>query len=227
MINVETHRHLGLIFNNKATWFDHIKSTSDSSMKRLGVLRSLTYTFDRKTLETLYFSFIRSSMEYAAAVWDSCSINEANILENVQVEAARTVTGLPKYCSIAFLYSEVSWNNLQSRRKIKKLILMYKIVNNIAPSYLTDLLPPLVGNQVVRYQLRNNKDIRNYRTRTSLFQNSFFPSTISLWNDLDENIKLSITVGQFVYRIKQFYRPDQPPAWYLHGSQQETEYSFV
>ena len=32
-------------------------------------------------------------MEYANVIWDNCSINEAELLANVQYEAARVVSG--------------------------------------------------------------------------------------------------------------------------------------
>jgi hypothetical protein len=181
------------------------------SLKKMGVLRSLKYTFDWKTLETLYISYIRSGLEYASSVWDNCTLNELNQLESIQTDATRIVTGLPKYCSLERLYSEIGSTSLHTRRRIKKLIMMYKIVNNLAPVYLTELLPPTVG-QVQHHFLRNNYNIHNYRPRTATLANSYFPSTINLWNDLEVNIRLAVNIGQL-----QKYKVEQPPTWYLHG----------
>ena len=50
-----------------------------------------------------------------------------------------------------------------------------------------------------------------------MFANSYFPSTINLWNELELNIRSSINIGQFVYRLKQKYKKEKPPMWYLHG----------
>ena len=39
------------------------------------------------------------------------------------------------------LMGKVGWKGMSTRRKIHKLTLCYKIVNNYSPSYLSDLLP--------------------------------------------------------------------------------------
>ena len=57
------------------------------------------------------------------------------------------------------------------------------MVNNMAPQYLSSLVPPRHG-QSTTYQLRNNNDLVNISTRTSHYASSFLPSTINLWNSL-------------------------------------------
>ena len=59
-------------------------------------------------------------------------------LECLQLEAARNVTGLPIYSSAESLYFETGWSKLEDRRKS----------NNMAPTYLSDCLPPTIGETV-------------------------------------------------------------------------------
>ena len=54
------------------------------------------------------------------------------------------------FASLRYLYYETGWENLADRRQIRKLTLMYKIVNGDAPSYLIDLLPNKV-NDITAY----------------------------------------------------------------------------
>jgi hypothetical protein len=61
----------------------------------------------------------------------------------VQIETARIVCGFPCYASIASIYK--GWDKLKVRREVKNLILFYKIFNNLAPEYLSDLIPPTVS----------------------------------------------------------------------------------
>ena len=70
------------------------------------------------------------------------------ILECLQLEAARIVTGLPIYSSAESLYFETGWSKLEDRRKSRKLNLFYKIENNMAPTYLSDCLPTTIGETV-------------------------------------------------------------------------------
>jgi hypothetical protein len=48
-------------------------------------------------------------------------------LENVQLEAARIITGLRKGTSHVKLYTELGWVPLKERRRTNKLILVYYV----------------------------------------------------------------------------------------------------
>ena len=102
---------------------------------------------DRKSLQTIYFSFIRPLLEYADVVWDNCAQQQINELEKVQIEAGRIVSGTTKLVAIDKLYRELGWLKLSERRKLHKLFLFYKMQNGLAPDYLVDLVPPRVGNE--------------------------------------------------------------------------------
>jgi len=73
---------------------------------------------------------------------------------------------------------------------------MYKVYNNLVPSYIKDIIPPQ-RNQQQNYQLRNNEDINLVKTRTTLFKKSCIPSAISLWNSLDTNVRSSTSLPSF------------------------------
>ena len=94
------------------------------------------------------------------------------------------------------LLAELGWETLQERRSKHKLVIFYKIINGLTPSYLSDLIPPLVSD-TNPYNLRNSDNIQPFRTRTNIFFNSFFPSTIRAWNNLSEEIRNSNTVNSF------------------------------
>jgi hypothetical protein len=49
------------------------------------------------------------------------------------------------YASIGSIYKETGWDKLKVRREVKNLTLFYKIYNNLAPEYLSDLIPPSVS----------------------------------------------------------------------------------
>ena len=43
------------------------------------------------------------------------------------------------------IYKETGWDKLKVRREVKNLTLFYKIFNNLAPEYLSDLIPSTVS----------------------------------------------------------------------------------
>ena len=106
--------------------------------------------------------------------WDGCNQNDSNRLEKLQLNAARIVTGLPIFASANSLYTETGWETLAERRKNKKLTLMYKIINNDAPSYLTSLLPHRV-NEISNYNLRDNEILKYLFQDYALLKHLSFP----------------------------------------------------
>ena len=132
---------------------------------------------------------------------NNCTQYEANELEKIQNEAARIVTGATKLVSIHALLSHVGWESLSSRREKHKLILYYKMQNDLVPDYLSSLVPPTVGSTVVN-NLRNDSDLRTISANSKLYYTSFLPSVTRSWNELSENIKDSTSVAAFKHKLQ-------------------------
>ena len=214
---VEHHKHLGIYFSNDGGWHKHIQYMLDKAWSRVNILRSLKYTLDRNSLEQLYISFIRPLLEYGDVIWDNCTLEDKKLLENVQIESARIVTGATKFVSIEKLYLELGWDTLQKRRNDHKLILFYKMLNNMTPNYLQQLIPPDVASRTNnQYNLRNSTNISNIIARTNLYKNSFLPSVCRLWNDIPSLVRNSPTLTIFKSNICN--KHPRKPSYYTSGS---------
>ena len=51
------------------------------------------------------------------------------------------------------LFADFRWESLQKRRNKHKLVIFYKILHGIAPTYLSDIVPPLI-QETTTYNLR-------------------------------------------------------------------------
>ena len=100
----------------------------------------LKFKLDRKSLETMYFSFVRPSMEYAQVVWGGTYDSDIVKLERIQVDAMRLITGATARSNIANLYTETKFQPFHSRLNNAMLCMMYKIVHQIAPLYLQNII---------------------------------------------------------------------------------------
>ena len=212
---VSNHKHLGITFDNDGKFHSHIGNIVKSVSTRLCVLRKLKYVLTKTTLSRIYLTFIRPLMEYACELWDGCSQRDSDSLEKLQLEAGRIVTGLPIFASRDSIYYETGWELLSERRRIRRLSLFYNIHNNLAPEYLSDLMPPMIG-QMSDYNLRNNNNYILPNCRLEITKKSFFPSTITEWNRLDQTTRDSRNVNIFKSKINP--KTDKPPAYYNHGN---------
>ena len=109
------HTHLGLTLSHDTSWGGHINRIYEKASKRLNTLRMLKYDLDRKSLIRFYTSYIRPTLEYSNIVWDNCNDYEAELLESIQLDAARIITGLRRGTSHAILYKELGWVSLLKR----------------------------------------------------------------------------------------------------------------
>ena len=199
---VEEHKHLGIYFSNDCTWHHHIKYITDKAWTRINIMRKLKFKLDRNSLEKIYLTFIRPLIEYGDVIWDNCTQFQKNELDKIQNAAARIATGTTKLISLFALSNEVKWESLQDRRRKHKLTLFYKMKSNLCPSYLSSLVP-LTVNSASRYNLRNANDLQTINARTSLYYNSFLPSTIRAWNNLPFEAKQMESVNAFKYFLKR------------------------
>ena len=88
------HTHLGLNFQSDTGWKVHIQTAYEKACNRLNILRMLKHSLCREGLIKIYMSFIRPILEYGDIIWDNCSERDAALLEDVQVTAARIITGI-------------------------------------------------------------------------------------------------------------------------------------
>ena len=93
---------------------------SKKASKRLNMLKSLKYRVNRSTLVCLYKSLIRPLMEYGDVIWDNCTDGESQLLESIQYDSARVVTGAIKGTRARAL-NELAWEDISTRRKMHKL----------------------------------------------------------------------------------------------------------
>ena len=102
-------------------------------------------------------------------------------------------------------------------RKIRKLSLFYNIVKGDTSDYSSDLLSQTV-NQANNYNLRNANNFNIPRCRLILFQTSFFPVTIHLWNNLAQYIRDSHCNCIWKSRLKTYYNNPVKSKYFSFGS---------
>ena len=101
-------------------------------------------------------------------IWDNCSQYEKDKLEKIQNEAARIATGATRLVSLSTLSKEIGWESLEKRQTNHKLTLFHKVTHNLAPLYLSSLVPLTVSN-ISRYNLRNSNNLQTIDARTTLY----------------------------------------------------------
>ena len=213
---VSSHKHLA--FSNDCSWHQHIDYIKQKAWFRIHIMRRLKVKLDRKSLETIFLTFIRPPLEYGDLIWDNCTQYEKNELDKIQNDAARITTGTTKLVSLNNLYKEVGWQPLHRRRQDHKITLFYKTFNQLTRIYLSSLIPQQV-NAISGHNLRNSNDIHTIRSNTSLYHTySFLTSTLRQWNSQPVEVR-QLHVNS-LSSFKTFLKKDlqSVPTYYYCGS---------
>ena len=139
------------------------------------------------TLLQLYISFIRSHLEYCAAVWDPYFTKDIKLLEKIQKFGLKVCM---KDWSLGYdeLLSKANVPSLAKRHSQARLYnIMYKIIHKE-----TDFPHAPTDSRVFHYNSRSNnsmaiKPIQCWSSQFLKF-NSFFPRTTSQWNSLPMSV---------------------------------------
>ena len=146
----------------------------------------------RTALIILYKAFVRPLLDYGDIIYDQAhNASFHQKLESLQYNACLAITGAIRGSSREKLYQELGFESLQQRRWYRKLCSFYKVFKNEIPGYLFNIVP--IRNPF--YSTRNHVNISLFKTNNNFFKNSFFPSTIIEWNNLDSNLRNSDTYG--------------------------------
>jgi hypothetical protein len=125
---VDNHEHLGVTITWNCKWANYINNICQKVNKQIFVLRKIKFILNRNNLSKIYVPYILPLLEYACELWDECCPRNADKLDQLQLEAARIITGLPKFASKESLYFETGWETLSCRARRRKLTYFIKFI---------------------------------------------------------------------------------------------------
>ena len=89
---------------------------------------------------------------------------------------------------------QLAWIPLSKRRENSRLILFYKIINNLAA------VPHSCLEKVdVRTRKNHARKFRHIDYNVDSYGQSFFPNSISAWNGLAKNIAEAVTIADSLF----------------------------
>ena len=196
---VNQHKYLGVCLDHKMSWQPHINQICAKTNRLIGFLhRNLKYC-SRKLKELAYQQILLPCINYCSTIWDPHHQNAIDKLEMIQHRAARFILNKPwrrnHQDSITEMLSDLSWPTLKSQRKSARLILLFKLLNDLV--YIPTSYKPTTSNITTTRRHHSNK-LNHYQTSTDIYRYSFFPRTVPEWNNLQlENLSTIRSVTAF------------------------------
>ena len=126
--NIPYSKHLGVTSQQNLKWDKHFEEISIKANKHLDILNLLSFKLSRNSLEILYFTFVRSVLEYSNELFSNATKEDLKLFDKIQKRAGKLVSGAIRGTSSIKIYTKLSWESLQSRRENKMIILYCDIL---------------------------------------------------------------------------------------------------
>lgn len=173
---VTSTKDLGVTFDSQLSFNDHTSNVIQSSLKMLGFIVRNTRSFNNiEALKSLYFSLVRSRLEYCTVVWSPFYKYVMSGLENVQRRFVKLLylKAHKQYPSRGIsqdlLLNEFNVESLMSRRIVNDIGFLFKIMSGKIDC--PELLSQICIN-VPRVNLRENLTFVQQKCRTNIGINS-------------------------------------------------------
>ena len=152
----------------------HVSDICRSSFNQLRNLSKIRKYLTRESSEIAVHAFITSKLDYCNSLLYGCRKTQLKKLQYVQYTAARIVTQTRKFDHITPVLLDLHWLPVSYRIVFKILLLVFKSLNNLSPSYLADRLSYQSHSRVLRSAskqlLHQPRSITKTYTGTRLFQ---------------------------------------------------------
>ena len=134
--------------------------------------------------------------DYCSCVWASTSKGLSDKLQRLQNRSARIIKQANYETRSSDLLNELGWEKLEDRRINQLAVTMYKINNDLSPSYLKNIFTQTMNKH--SYNLRNSSiNLHVPRPHSEAGKSSFHYRGASLWNKIPAEVRTQSNVISF------------------------------
>ena len=194
-------KNLGVWFDSNLSFERHITKLIQSCFYHLRNISKISSILTFKDTETIVHAFISSRLDYCNSLFSGLNQKSIKRLQAVQNSAARLLTKT-KYCDhITPVLASLHWLPVSFRIDFKILLMTFKAVHGLSPSYISDLLVPYTPVRNLRSSGSGLLSIPKVNLKTK-GDRAFSVRAPRLWNDLPDEIRSAKSVSSFKSLLK-------------------------
>ena len=169
---VEKAKYLGVQLDQHLIWDEHFRFVCAKVSRALGFLKYAKKFPPQETLNHIYRGIVEPHFRYCSSVWGSCGETKLLTLQKLQNRTARIVKNSGYDAPAAALIEKLNWPNIIEIIKRETATMVYKSLNGLAPTYLSNIFSRNSTRDTV--YLRNSEtDMQVPLFKTANGQNSF------------------------------------------------------
>ena len=189
----DKHKVLGVIVDQDLTWNEHVQYVARRVSSYVALLRRIKQFLPIRVRRIFFMAYIQSCYDFCLSVWGaSCHITR---IEKLQKLAIRVVLDRPKRESSKPLFKEMHIMPMSTRVDFKQTLLVYKALNQLAPTYLQRMF--LRKEQEKKTRSVTQGDLCIPKVRTKLRKMTLVVRGAELYNSCNRCVREADSVLKF------------------------------
>jgi len=201
VVSNKTVKDLGVTLDPDLSFEEHIKTISRTAFFHLRNIAKIRNFLSKNDAEKLIHAFVTSRLDYCNALLSGYPDKALNKLQLVLNTAARILTRTKKFDHITPVLASLHWLPVKARADFKVLLLTYKALHGLAPTYLSDLVLPYIPTRTLRSQDAGLLIVPRISKQTAGGR-AFSYRAQFLWNGLPTHVRDANSVSTFKSLLK-------------------------
>jgi hypothetical protein len=185
-------KNLGFTLDSSLTLDPQIRKLKVANCHKLRNIAKMKYFLSEDQMQTIVQSLVISSLDYCNAIYYGANKSVLKQLQSLQNRACRIIKGLKRREEVDHHLKELHWLKVQERIEFKIILLTFKSLHGLAPSYLSGL---------IKYNSGGGRDVSLF-CPTDNSPRAFSMAAPRLWNDLPLEIKECMDIKVFKSKLK-------------------------
>lgn len=191
---------LGVHVDEHLIWNSHIQQVCKKISSYLWLLSKIRTFLSTEHRLLYYKAYIKPHFDYCSVIWSNTSSSNINKLNSLQRRACKLILS-HEYYGLTEALRRLDILSFDQSVFLNKAKIMYKVHNNLAPSYLQELFQ--MRDVTIDNTASNLRSVSqmNYilpQAKCNLFKGSLSFSGVIVWNSIPVSIKQSPSLNSFV-----------------------------
>ena len=197
-------RNIGAIFDSTLSMSAHVNAIVKSGFYHLRNIAKIRNFLSRDTTKILIHAFVCSKLDNYNSLLFGLPKQLIDKLQHLMNAAARVIARVDIHEHITPVLKELHWLPVEQRIVFKINLITFKCLNNLAPSYLRELLTLYKPSRTLRSSSDKLKlEAVPYNLKTYGYRSYSIHAPI-LWNSLPMYIRSADSVSTFKSRLKTY-----------------------
>ena len=192
---------LGIHVDNNLTWNTHFNFLSKKLSSYMWLLSKIRTYLTTEHRVLFYNAYIKPHIDYCSLIWSNTSNINIHKISRLQRRACKLILG-NEYNSLLEAFERLKILSFDQSIFLSKAKMMYKIHNNIAPSYLNEMFlmrDTNLNNTASNLRSVASKNFIVPQAKCNLFKGSLSNLGVIVWNSIPVSIKDSSSLHLYIF----------------------------